>query len=92
MGVFWVCEVFFKLKLSFFKYKAGQSHIIDVAMASSQSWRSHQLVLAWRRAERDTTPSLQQDVNIWLFLFVKHVEQREQFEGEVSGPCWFLAC
>lgn len=67
LGVFWVCGTFFWVKLSFFKYKAGQSHIIDVAVASSQSWRSHHLVLTWRRAERDISPPLQQDVNIFSF-------------------------
>lgn len=67
--LFWVF-FFFQVKLSFFKYKAGQSHVIDVAMASSQPWRSHHSVLTWRRAERDKNPSLQQDINICSFLFV----------------------
>lgn len=60
-------------------------------MASSQSLRSHQLVLTWRRAERDINPPLQQDVNIFSFSFCETCRKKGAFGRRKIWTEWMLS-
>lgn len=60
-------------------------------MAFSQNWRSHQLVLTWRRAERDINPSLQQDVNIWFFPYCETCRTKRAIWRRKVWTVWVLS-